>query len=81
MAWLYWRTQGSLLLMMLMHAAVNNTAGIVPSPASTTGSSFGLSAPLVSWLTAALLWVPALYFLVRMRGARLLPPLGGPLPR
>ncbi|MFS8085453.1 MAG: CPBP family intramembrane glutamic endopeptidase, partial [Acidobacteriota bacterium] len=25
MAWLYWRTNGSLLLTMLMHAAVNNT--------------------------------------------------------
>lgn len=71
MAWLYWRTQGSLLLTMLMHAAINNTAGIVTSPASPTGSSFGLSAPLVAWLTAALLWIGALYFLVRMRGATL----------
>jgi membrane protease YdiL (CAAX protease family) len=31
MAWLYWKTQGSLLLVMLMHASVNNTAGIVPA--------------------------------------------------
>src|SRR6266446_6771349 len=29
MAWLYWRTNGSLLLTMLMHSAINNTAGIV----------------------------------------------------
>jgi membrane protease YdiL (CAAX protease family) len=29
--WLYWRTKGSLLLTMLMHAAVNNTKDIVPS--------------------------------------------------
>src|SRR5262245_53544396 len=33
MAWLYWRTGGSLLLTMLMHAAVNNTASIVRAPA------------------------------------------------
>src|SRR5712692_4315199 len=31
LAWLYWRTQGSLLLVMLLHAAVNNTKDIVPS--------------------------------------------------
>jgi len=24
-AWLYWRTNGSLLLTMLMHSAINNT--------------------------------------------------------
>jgi hypothetical protein len=31
MAWLYAKTNGSLLLVMLMHAAVNNTKDIVPS--------------------------------------------------
>ena len=31
LAWLYARTDGSLLLTMLMHAAVNNTKDIVPS--------------------------------------------------
>jgi membrane protease YdiL (CAAX protease family) len=31
MAWLYWQTNQSLLLTMLMHAAVNNTKDIVPS--------------------------------------------------
>jgi len=30
-AWLYWGTKGSLLLTMLLHAAINNTAGIVPA--------------------------------------------------
>ena len=30
MAWLYWKTEGSLLLVMLMHASVNNATGIVP---------------------------------------------------
>jgi len=31
MAWLYANTRGSLLPVMLMHAAVNNTKDIVPS--------------------------------------------------
>ena len=30
-AWLYWRASGSLLITMLMHAAVNNLTGIVPT--------------------------------------------------
>jgi membrane protease YdiL (CAAX protease family) len=70
MAWLYWRTEGSLLLTMLMHAAVNNTAGIVSSPASTT-NPFALKTSLVAWLTAAVLWVSGAYLLFRMRGATL----------
>jgi hypothetical protein len=67
LAWVYWRTNGSLLLTMLMHAAVNNTAGIVPSPASATANPFTLHPPLTAWLTAALLWICAGYFFVRMR--------------
>ncbi len=42
MAWLYWRTNGSLLLTMLMHAAINNTASIVSSPASAATNPFTL---------------------------------------
>lgn len=68
-AWLYWRTNGSLLLTMLMHAAINNTKDIVPSIARTATNPFALSASLVSWLTVALLWIAAGYFLVRMRRA------------
>jgi membrane protease YdiL (CAAX protease family) len=68
MAWLYWRTAGSLLLTMLMHSAVNNT-NIVPSAVLPGANPFSLNAPLVAWLTAALLWICALYFLVKMRGA------------
>ena len=34
MAWLYWKTGGSLLLVMLLHAAYNNTKDIVPSAAT-----------------------------------------------
>lgn len=70
MAWLYWRSGQRLLLVMLMHAAVNNTAAIVPSP-GVASHPFTFDAPLSAWLTAALLWLCAAYFLVRMRGARL----------
>jgi len=75
MAWLYWRTHGSLLLTMLMHAAINNTKDIVPSIVPSiipsTASPFALSASLVAWLTLASLWIGAAYFLVRMRKAEL----------
>lgn len=66
MAWLYARTNGSLLLVMLMHAAVNNTKDIVPSAVPGATHSFGLSASLVAWLTVTLLWICAAYFLSRM---------------
>jgi membrane protease YdiL (CAAX protease family) len=66
MAWLYARTNGSLLLVMLMHSAVNNSKDIVPSAVSGGASPFGLSASLVAWITVALLWICALYFLARM---------------
>jgi uncharacterized protein len=69
MGWLYWRTGGSLFLTMLMHAAVNNTRDIVPSAGSSTDDPFAFSASTLSWLTAAVLWVAAAYFLVRMRSA------------
>lgn len=71
LAWLYWRTDGSLLLTMLMHAAVNNTKDIVPSAVSTTTSAFSFSSSRVAWVTVAILWICAAYFLVRMRGVKL----------
>jgi len=64
--WLYAHTNGSLLLAMLMHSAVDQTVGIVPSANASPGNPFALSASLVMWLTAAFLWLTALYFLVRM---------------
>jgi membrane protease YdiL (CAAX protease family) len=64
--WLYSHTNGSLLLTMLMHSAVNQTVGIVPSANANPGNPFALSVSLVMRLTAAFLWVTALYFLVRM---------------
>jgi len=65
--WLYWRTQGSLLLTMLMHASINNTKDIVPSAVLGATHPFTLSSSLVGWLTVILLWVLAIYFLIRMR--------------
>ncbi len=65
-AWLYWRTNGSLLLTMLMHAAANNSKIIVPPPATGSVNPFGLSASLVAWLMVAVLWFCAAYFLIRM---------------
>jgi len=69
-AWLYWRTRGSLLLTMLMHAAINNTKDIVPSIARIATNPFAPNAALLGWLTTALLWIAAGYFLVRMRKAQ-----------
>src|SRR6266571_3647260 len=66
-AWLYGNVKGSLLPVMLMHAAVNNTKDIVPSATPGGTDTFGLSASLVAWLTVTLLWVCAAYFLVQMR--------------
>jgi uncharacterized protein len=56
MTWLCVRTRGSLVPVMLLHAAVNNTKDIVPSAGSSP----------VSWLTVAALWIGAGWFLVRL---------------
>jgi len=64
--WLYVHTKGSLLLTMLMHSAVNQTVGIVPSANANPGNPFALSVSLVMGLTAVFLWVTAVYFLAHM---------------
>jgi hypothetical protein len=69
MAWLYRNTRGSLLLAMLMHAAVNQSKDIVPSVVSSTTNPWALSDSLPAWLTVAVLWLCAAYFLLRMRTA------------
>ncbi len=78
MAWLYWKTGGSLLLVMIMHAAVNNTTGIVPSamPGATDPLSI-TSSPVAMW-TAGLSWLVALVLLFQMRGADLSPLMDEP---
>ena len=70
-AWLYWRTNQSLLLVMLMHSAVNQTIGIVPSTIPNADHPFAFSASLVAWLTVGLLSLAAACFLVQMRSAKL----------
>ena len=70
MTWLYWRTRGSLLLTMLMHAAVNNT-NFLSTPPSTSTGPWTIHASFVAWGTAGLLWICALYFLAAMRGKTL----------
>ena len=66
LAWLYAKSGGSLLLVMLMHSAINNSKDIVPSGAAVPPGVFSLNAPLMAWLTLGLLWIAAAYFLVRM---------------
>jgi membrane protease YdiL (CAAX protease family) len=70
MTWLYWKTDGSLLLVMVMHAAINNTKDIVPSAAPGATHPFALSGSLVAWLTLVLLWIAAAAFLFQMGTAR-----------
>jgi hypothetical protein len=66
-SWIYVNTSGSLLLVMLMHSAVNQTLGMVPSAVPGADNPFGFHMSLVGGLTLALLWIAAAYFLVRMR--------------
>jgi CAAX protease family protein len=70
MAWLYARTGGSLLLVMLMHGANNQTRNIVPSGVPGAAHALRLSTYLPAWLTVTLLWIAACYFLVRMPNIR-----------
>ena len=66
MTWLFLNTNGSLVPVMLMHAAVNNTTGIVPSSATTAPGVFSLHATSMAWITIGVMWVGAAYFLPRM---------------
>jgi membrane protease YdiL (CAAX protease family) len=65
-AWLFGRTNGSLWMTMLMHSAVNQTTGIVPSTEPGAVNVFALSHSLVAWFTVALMAASAAYFLMRM---------------
>ena len=68
MAWLWERTGGSLLLTMLMHAAINNTQDIIPSAVPGGTKTFGFAASPLAWTAAGILWICAGYFLSHMRG-------------
>lgn len=69
LAFLYWKTDGSLLLVMLLHAAVNNTTGIVPAAVGGTITPIAFGGSLVAWATVALSWAVAAPLLVSMRRA------------
>lgn len=69
MSWLYWKTEGSLLLVMLMHASVNNTTGIVPAAVPNAMSPLSFEGTLVAWATVGVSWAVAALLLSRMRGA------------
>lgn len=69
LAWLYWRSGGSLLLTMFMHAAFNNMKDIVPSLGVAAGHVFRFDSTLVFRLTVLVLWIAGAVLLVRMRHA------------
>lgn len=71
MSWLYWKTEGSLLLVMLMHASVNNTTGIVPAAVSNPVHPMSFEGSLVAWVTVGVSSVVAALLLGRMRGAEI----------
>jgi len=75
MGWLFGRVHGSLLPVMLLHAAVNNTKDIVPSAEPGATNPWATSHSLVAWLSVGVFWLCALFFLFRMRGSS--PSAGG----
>jgi len=71
MSWLYWKAQGSLLIVMLMHASVNNTTGIVPAAVPNAADPMSLQGSVVAWATVGVSAVIAALLLHRMRGAEI----------
>lgn len=69
MSWLYWKTEGSLLLVMLMHAAVNNTTGIVPAVLPYAVDPMSFQGSIVAWASVGVSWLVAVPLLFGMRGA------------
>jgi len=71
MAWLYLRSGGSLLLTMIMHAAINNTTSIVPSRTDADPDNvLRLVASPLGWLTTLLLWAVAVVLIVSLSRRR-----------
>lgn len=66
-AWVYRSARGSLLVVMLMHASLNNMKGIVPGVARDPMNPWLPDAPLFGWVTALVIWVVSLGLLVQMR--------------
>jgi membrane protease YdiL (CAAX protease family) len=67
MAWLYWRSAGSLLLVMVMHASVNNTTDVVPAALPNAADPFDVRGSFVAWATVAVSWALAAVLLHQMR--------------
>ena len=65
--WLYVHTNGSVLMAMLMHSAVNQAIGAVPWSSPPASNPFTLRLSLVGWLSLSLLGVTAGYLFVRLR--------------
>lgn len=66
-AWLYVYTNGSLLLLMLMHSAVNNIPHFASPPATNAANVLSLHASSTALLTSVFLWITAACFLIRLR--------------
>ena len=64
--WLYAHTGGSLLLTMLMHAATNNLGSIVSGATLGATDVWTFRASPMMTLTLVGLWIPAVWFLVKM---------------
>lgn len=71
MSWLYWRTGCSLLLVMMMHAAVNNTGAIVEAAVRGALNPLTFHGSFVGWTTVQLAWAVAAVLLYQVRGATL----------
>ena len=69
MSWLYWKTEGSLLLVMVMHASVNNTTGIVPAAVPHATDPMSFEGSLVAWATVGVSLLVAALLLSQMRRA------------
>jgi len=69
-AWMWQHTDGSLLLCVLMHSAINQSKDLVPAVVTGATNPFVLQASAVAWLTTAFVWVIAAYLLARMARVR-----------
>jgi membrane protease YdiL (CAAX protease family) len=70
LAWVYWKTGRSLLLVMLMHASVNNTTEVVPAALPTPAGTWSFHGSFVAWATVSLAWLLAASLLFAMRRVR-----------
>jgi len=64
--WLYAGARGNLLVVMLFHAAVNNTKDFVPSGTPGAHAVFGLAASPTAWSSVAILGLIAIGCLVKL---------------